>query len=131
MRHQIVADGLDRPLNWQSAGYDMPPMEWHRILRDRSLAKLAGNNNRDDDERQRDDPLILDCRNKYETSVGRFDGAEPLNTENFRDTWDILKEKLKVSPKDKPIMTYCTGVSLNHIHAFLKNLSCSLEFPSQ
>jgi len=26
VRNQVVADGLDKPLNWQSAGYDMPPL---------------------------------------------------------------------------------------------------------
>jgi len=35
--------------------------------------------------------------------------AEPLNTENFRESWDVLKERLRDVPKDAPIMTYCTG----------------------
>jgi len=54
-------------------------------------------------------PIILDCRNKYESNVGRFVGAEPLDTDNFRDTWNVLKERLKDTAKDVPIMTYCTG----------------------
>lgn len=66
--------------------------------------------------------------------VGKFELAEPLQTENFRDSWDVLKEvsclqcnditcillitnhiislcliqRLKDTPKDTPIMTYCT-----------------------
>ena len=52
---------------------------------------------------------MLDCRNKYETGVGRFVGAEPLNTENFRESFDVLSERLKDVDKSKPIMTYCTG----------------------
>ena len=77
----------------------MPPMEWHKKL------KEAKEKNPED----KDSPIILDCRNTYETSVGRFEGAEPLDTTNFRDSWDILKDRLKDTPKDAPIMTYCTG----------------------
>jgi predicted sulfurtransferase len=102
VRNQVVADGLDKPLNWQSAGYDMPPMEWHAKLKEarekRAQAEVAD-----------DTPILLDCRNSYETDVGIFDGAEPLDTENFRETWDVLKERLAETPKDAPIMTYCTG----------------------
>ena len=81
---------------------DMPPMEWHNKIKKAREKRDSGANTSDI-------PLILDCRNDYETSVGRFEGAEPLNTENFRDSWDVLKEKLKDTPKDAPVMTYCTG----------------------
>ncbi len=80
-----VADGLDKSLDWQSAGYDMPPLEWHDKLKAAREKRRAG-------PCDEDLPLILDCRNEYETDVGRFEGAEPLNTENFRDSWDVLKE---------------------------------------
>ena len=92
IRNQVVADGLDRALDWQSAGYDMPPLEWHAKLQQKS-----------------DDTVLLDCRNTFETDVGKFVGAEPLQTESFRDSWKVLKERLKDTPKDAPIMTYCTG----------------------
>ena len=98
VRRQVVADGLDRPLDWQSAGYDMPPMEWHEQLKQQRK--------NDDDASNR---ILLDCRNSYETDVGRFEGAEPLGTENFRESWDVLKERLKDTPKDTPISAYCTG----------------------
>jgi len=77
----------------------MPPEEWHRKIKDAKEGTL-------NDE---DKPLLLDCRNQYETGVGRFDLAEPLNTETFRESWDALKERLQDVPKDAPIMTYCTG----------------------
>ena len=96
VRNQVVADGLDKSLDWQSAGYDMPPLEWHTKLQQQN----------DDEETK---PILLDCRNNYETDIGRFDGAEPLNTDNFRDSWDVLRERLAETPKDAPIMTYCTG----------------------
>lgn len=99
VRQQIVADGLDKSLNWESAGYDMPPMEWHEKLKEAREKRAKGENA----------PLIFDCRNSYETSVGSFVGAEGLETESFRDSWEVFKDKLKDTPKDTPIMTYCTG----------------------
>ena len=103
VRSQVVADGLDRSLDWQSAGYDMPPLEWHDRLKQSRKAK--NETSQGDDET----PILLDCRNTYETDVGIFEGAEPLGTEAFRDSWDVLKDRLADTPKDAPIMTYCTG----------------------
>jgi len=106
VRTKIVADGLDRSYDWQSAGYDMPPLEWHdRIKRARERQQHNDVTGQDSSEV----PIILDCRNSYETDVGRFEGAEPLDTENFRESWEVLEERLARTPKDAPIMTYCTG----------------------
>ena len=102
VRSQIVADGLATPLDWQSAGYDMPPLEWHQKLKEAREIQERG-----DDAAPL--PIVLDCRNDYETQVGKFLLAEPLDTDNFRDSWDVLKDRLKDVPKDAPIMTYCTG----------------------
>ena len=99
VRQQVVADGLDKPLEWQSAGYDMPPLEWHEQLKKAQALREEG----------KQGPVILDCRNTYETDVGRFEGAEPLDTESFRESWEVLQERLKDTPKDAPIMMYCTG----------------------
>jgi predicted sulfurtransferase/predicted O-methyltransferase YrrM len=104
VRRQVVADGLDKALNWQSAGYDMPPLEWHQKLKEAKEARSG-----ESESNPKEVPLILDCRNTYETDVGRFEGAEPLETENFRDSWTVLEERLSEVPKDAPIMTYCTG----------------------
>jgi predicted sulfurtransferase/predicted O-methyltransferase YrrM len=104
VRNQIVADGLDKPLNWQSAGYDMPPLEWHQKLKEAKEMREKSSR-----ESNSDIPLILDCRNDYETNIGIFEGAEPLDTTSFRESWDVLADRLKDVPKDAPIMTYCTG----------------------
>ena len=118
VRSQVVADGLDKALDWQSAGYDMPPLEWHATLQNvqEQREKMAVSEEQEEKqtcENENDDtnrlPVILDCRNTYETDVGIFEGAEPLGTQNFRDTWDTLRKRLADTPKDAPIMTYCTG----------------------
>ena len=101
VRTQVVADGLDKALDWQSAGYDCPPHEWHEALKRARALRKAG--------RASEAPILLDCRNAYETDIGIFDGAEPLNTQAFRESWDVLKDRLADIPKDAPIMTYCTG----------------------
>lgn len=101
VRTQVVADGLGKPLDWQSAGYDCPPLEWHQKLKEARALRESG--------KADVAPILLDCRNAYETDIGIFDGAEPLNTDSFRESWDVLKERLADTPKDAPIMTYCTG----------------------
>lgn len=90
IRDQIVADGWSEPLDWHKSGYEMPPEEWHKEL-DNSKA------------------VILDCRNSYESDVGRFDNAISLNTTFFHESWPVLDEILENVPKDAPVMTYCTG----------------------
>jgi len=102
VRTQVVADGLDHALDWQQAGYDMPPLEWHAKLKNQGIGSCT-------DDISTTKPILLDCRNSFETNVGSFDGAEPLGTESFRDSWNVLKARLKDTPKDAPIMTYCTG----------------------
>jgi predicted sulfurtransferase len=112
VRNQVVADGLTKSLDWQSAGYDMPPLEWHETLKDAREKKkkmMRGPTTMSKDDVEGNLPIILDCRNTYETGVGIFEGAEPLETENFRESWDVLKKRLADTPKDAPIMTYCTG----------------------
>jgi len=110
VRSQIVADGLEDPLDWQNAGYDMPPVEWHeklKLARESSTSSISSGDSKSGISN--DLPIVLDCRNSYETQVGKFELAEPLNTTNFRDSWSVLQERLKDVPKDAPIMTYCTG----------------------
>jgi predicted sulfurtransferase len=109
VRRQVVADGLEKSLDWSSAGYDMPALEWHERLKKAAETKSKNSGGDRPSQANDDIPIVLDCRNTYETEVGIFDGAEPLGTQNFRDSWDVLKERLADTPKDAPIMTYCTG----------------------
>eukprot|EP00804_Cyclotella_cryptica_P001449 CCRYP_003694-RA/>CCRYP_003694-RA protein AED:0.06 eAED:0.06 QI:1192/1/1/1/1/1/6/97/939 len=125
VRSQIVADGFDKPLDWQSAGYDMPPLEWHAKLKE-ARDKARAVQSKGDTSSADPLPIVFDCRNGYETQVGKFELAEPLQTENFRDSWDVLRERLKDTPKDTPIMTYCTGgIRCVKVNAYLTQ---ELEF---
>lgn len=105
IREQVVADGglsAEREFDWGDCGRGMHPEEWHEKVDDSNV-------------------LVLDCRNEFESEVGRFVTAEPLNTSFFRESWDVLKTRLADVPKDKPILTYCTGgIRCIKVGAYLK-----------
>ena len=108
-RPQILTDGFgddEAVLDWQDAGEEVPAQEWH--------ARLSAP---DADQR----PLLLDCRNDYETEAGTFRGAVPLDTDIFSESWDRLENLLADTPRDKPLLTFCTGgIRCVKVGAFLK-----------
>jgi UPF0176 protein len=56
----------------------------------------------------KDDVVVLDTRNEYETRVGLFENAVDLQLDTFRDFPDAI-EQLPEEYKDKQIVMYCTG----------------------
>ena len=56
----------------------------------------------------KEDVLVLDTRNEYETRVGKFENAIDLNLDTFRDFPKAI-ESLPEEYKDKQIVMYCTG----------------------
>jgi predicted sulfurtransferase len=91
-RPQILTDGLDEELVWSNPGPEIEPEVWH-----------------DEIANSEKTPLILDCRNDYESDVGAFEGAIPLDTKIFQETWPVLDKMLEGKPKDEPVYMYCTG----------------------
>lgn len=101
-RPQVLTDGLEAPLDWARAGRDVPPAEW-----DAALATPGA--------------VLLDCRNAYESDAGRFAAAEPLGTDVFSRSWDVLRARLAEVPKGAPILTYCTGgIRCVKVNAYLE-----------
>ena len=82
-RKQVLADGLDADvrIDWENNGKKLSPAEWHDKMQ---LVVSKGPQA----------PLLLDVRNFYESEVGLFAGAQPLDTATFRDTWKAFREKL-------------------------------------
>lgn len=149
-REKVLADGLDlldmntdmqqqdsnsslassTTLAWDTCnGQEVSAMDWHKLLlNNKEFLPAESNNDTDDNTEKGSDTkedknkaIILDCRNDYESSVGRFDGAEPLNTRVFRDSWAVLEERLRDEPRDTPILTYCTGgIRCAKVNAFLE-----------
>ena len=56
----------------------------------------------------KEDVIVLDTRNEYETRVGLFENAVDLQLDTFRDFPSAI-EKLPEEYKDKQIVMYCTG----------------------
>ncbi len=66
-----------------------------------------------------EDILLLDARNDYESSIGKFKGAITPKIETFSEFPKIVKQ-LK-NYKNKKIVTYCTGgIRCEKASAFLK-----------
>lgn len=54
------------------------------------------------------DITLLDMRNEFEVNLGTFENATHLAIRNFRDIIQ-LESEIKKLPKDKPLVTFCTG----------------------
>jgi UPF0176 protein len=66
------------------------------------------------------DVLILDARNEYESEIGAFKGKNVIKPKitAFRD----IKPELEKLPKNKPILTYCTGdIRCEYLSAYMKH----------
>ena len=107
--------GTAGPLDWTNNGRKLSPQEFHQKLSActrRRGAKAVGS--AEDDMHVVDGTgdsrlIVLDIRNKYETDVGRFEGAVALETDAFRDAWRSLDQLLLGVSRDREILTYCTG----------------------
>ena len=107
VRDQIVKDGLSDPLDWSQRGAELPPLEWHRRLQ--ALNDNNDNQTVNQKQQHKKKAIVLDCRNNYESDVGIFEYAIPLNTSLFKESWNALDDVLKDVEKDTPILAYCTG----------------------
>jgi UPF0176 protein len=56
----------------------------------------------------RDDIIVLDTRNIYETKIGMFEGALDPNTDSFTEFKDFVQDNLDPA-SNKKIAMYCTG----------------------
>lgn len=80
----------------------LKPQEWHEYLE------------------KHPDAIVLDARNDYESDIGAFKGRNVIKPKikNFRD----IKPELAKLPKDKPILTYCTGdIRCEYLSAYMKH----------
>lgn len=51
---------------------------------------------------------LLDMRNEFEVDLGSFENSTHLKIRNFRDIIQ-LESEINELPKDKPLVTFCTG----------------------
>ena len=90
VRPKIVADGLD------DATFDVTKRGRH--LSAREVNELL----------DKEDTIVVDMRNHYESEVGYFEGAIRPEVTNFREILPVVEELLE-DKKDREIVMYCTG----------------------
>lgn len=100
-RNAVLRDGLQHPLNWSDAGEELSPDQWHTQIKEV--------------------PMLIDCRNAYESEFGSFRDAIPLDTNVFSESWERLEQITFRVDKDTPIHIFCTGgIRCVKVGAYLK-----------
>lgn len=90
VRNKIVADGLnDDSFDVTKRGRHLSAPEVNELL-------------------EKEDTIVVDMRNHYESEVGHFEGAICPDVETFREALPVVEEMLE-EDKDKTIIMYCTG----------------------
>lgn len=91
VRDKIVADGLnDDSFDVTKKGVHVSAEEFNRLIEDPQS-------------------VVVDMRNHYESEIGHFQSAITPDVDTFRDSLDIIEEKLADNKEDKKLVMYCTG----------------------
>lgn len=99
-RKELVTLAPDEHFNVFDKGTPLRPEAWHEYIA------------------AHPEVTILDARNDYESDIGAFKGAIKPKIKNFRE----IKPELEKLPKDKPVLTYCTGdIRCEYLSAYMKH----------
>ena len=91
VRDKIVADGLnDETFDVTKKGIHLNPEEFNKLMGEKNT-------------------IVLDMRNHYESEIGHFKNAFCPDVDTFRDSLNIIEDKLKDHKDDKNLLMYCTG----------------------
>jgi UPF0176 protein len=100
VRKELVTLAPDENFDVFNSTKGLKPKQWHEYIE------------------KNPDVLILDARNDYESEIGAFKGKNVIKPKikNFRE----IKKELEKLPKDKPILTYCTGdIRCEYLSAYM------------
>ncbi|MFT4968509.1 MAG: UPF0176 protein [Chitinophagales bacterium] len=90
-RPKILADGLeDLSFDVTNKGLHLKAEEFNEII-------------------QKENTVLLDMRNHYETEVGYFKGAITPDVDNFRESLPFIENEFLEGNEEKNIVMYCTG----------------------
>ena len=103
VRPKLVADGLDdNTYDVTNVGKHLSGVEFHNLV-------------------GKENTVVVDMRNYYESEVGRFEGAVCPEADTFREELEIVTDLLQ-DQKDKKILLYCTGgIRCEKASAYLKH----------
>ena len=91
VRNKILADGLnDKNFDVTKKGIHLNAEEFNNLMSNK-------------------DSIVLDMRNHYESEIGHFKNAICPDVDTFRDSLDVIENKLKDHKEDKNLLMYCTG----------------------
>lgn len=103
VRPKLVADGLD------DESYDVTNVGTH--LSGIDFHEQIGKEN----------TVVVDMRNYYESEIGHFEGAICPEADTFREELEIVTDLLE-DQKDKKVLLYCTGgIRCEKASAYLKH----------
>ena len=91
VRNKIVADGLE------DQSFDVTNIGVH--VNASAFNVLA----------EKEDTIVVDMRNHYESEIGHFEGAITPDVDTFRDSLPIIEKDLSEHKEDKNLVMYCTG----------------------
>ena len=101
LKKEIVTLGVKIKKTHYNATY-INPEEWNEFIK-------------------KDDVILIDTRNKYETSIGSFINSVDPKTDSFRDFPNFVKNNSDL-PKNKKIAMFCTGgIRCEKSTAYLKS----------
>ena len=101
LKKEIVTLGVKIKKTHYNATY-INPEEWNEFIK-------------------KDDVILIDTRNKYETSIGSFVNSIDPKTDSFRDFPKFVKNNSDL-PKNKKIAMFCTGgIRCEKSTAYLKS----------
>lgn len=103
VKAKIVADGLsDNSFDASKVGQHLEPKEFHELS-------------------DKDDTIVIDMRNHYESEVGKFVNAYCPDADTFKEAIEIVETEFE-DKKDKKILLYCTGgIRCEKASAYLKH----------
>ena len=91
IKNKILADGLnDKTFDVTKKGIHLNAADFNKLMKKK-------------------DSIILDMRNHYESEIGHFKNAICPNVDTFRDSLDVIEDKLKDHKEDRNLLMYCTG----------------------
>ena len=103
VREKIVADGLvDGTFDVTDSGKHLKAEEFNALT-------------------DKEDTILIDMRNAYESEVGHFEGAICPDVNTFREEIAMVEDMFQ-DAKEQPIVMYCTGgIRCEKASAYLKH----------
>ena len=70
-----------------------------------------------------DTPIVVDCRNWYESQIGKFESAIRLPVDRHSEAFEAIDNILEHQPDDREVLIYCTGgIRCEKIGAYLRQI---------